>query len=71
MIMEVKLEDVLELVDFELVDGRLQIAEIHGDILGNVWGNVRGSVWGNVAGDIKGDVFGKVCGSRNYVDCKS
>ena len=79
MIMEIKLEDVLKLVDFELVDGKLQIAEIHGNINGNDWGNVNGSVWGDVlgnikgsvlgsvAGDIKGDLFGAVCG-RSWSD---
>ncbi len=62
MIMEIKLDDVLKLVDFDIVDGKLQVSEIHGDIVGNVWGNVKGSIWGDVNGSVKGSVKGFVDG---------
>jgi hypothetical protein len=52
------IDQIRQLVDFKLIDGKW----IVGSVLGNVEGNVLGSVWGDVRGDVNGDVGGSING---------
>jgi len=49
------IDQIRQLVDFKLIDGKW----IVGRVLGNVEGDVEGSVWGDVVGDVRGSINGK------------
>ncbi len=54
---EPTMKEVLELVSFERDEnGKLQICDVNGDVLGDV----NGDVYGEVGGDVLGNVFGNV-----------
>ena len=46
-----EIEEINKLVTFALVDGKLRIQQVNG----NIWGDVKGDVWGNVYGKVEGN----------------
>lgn len=56
------LEEALDLVDFELVEGEWRVKYVKCNVEGSVYGNVGGDVMGNVEGSVKGNVWGSVWG---------
>lgn len=56
----ITLEEALNHVEFEFVDGAWRIGEVKTSVYGSVWCNVIGDVDGHVIGDVIGDVKGDV-----------
>ena len=60
---QITIEQVLELVDFELRSEGWQVKHVKGNVCGDVYSNVLGNVEGDVEGDVYGDVYGEVGGT--------